>query len=795
MINRVLLVLSLILAVSLFMAFTWVEAKQIWHVGRQDLRHKILEFTGVNHTDQPQIVVVRIDDRDSPNYAQRVNYERTVMPGKFVFQLSTNELYTSNKRKVHAADIQKVYIFAGQSDAAIEFHATTLKSRTTLPNHLIAWDFGHHNSKVWPGFERVTPDHPALTGALTSLQRDRHNGINDGLMSDGIKGINTITLPIDAGRYRLHLWMEDMGDWEYTPHFLERTISFNGRLLERSQFTPDSWQAQRYLRQPSYSEKPDVFTDIVMPFYEHRSFTIETESSQNILTLSGDHPTAQYLSGLLIEPLGEESAIQQVTAQQAEWWRRNWPITEDVGIPMPTQELTSEITLVMAQDEQQHLALTHALLADFSIVSVTAKHHEAHISANTPIPLITPRHVSWQLRRQSLQGNLLHFSAQRLSPKPTSNPLGLPGISTLSLNTQPNTPAGIYHFDIVVKAKGERRSIPLQVTVLDMALPKLKTSIGVYLETPYQRSWFPSLVPKRAYQCDLDRLKHLGLNALSPGLPTPSHSKSTQAFLEQLREVHAAGMHHTILAYVPYKRLVAQMGTTNAIMQIQKVDALARQAFPDITLFWSIADEPSNAASPPFTATADALVNITAGHFNAPEDIQWFDSVAAKFVNPSVALRTKDFHTMAKEDSKTYLYNLEQHRHAAGLATWYWQTDGYFQWHARMPSAYPFSPVDAREDDVFFIYPSTELCSATPDIDWTLLAISQGISDQRWLQWLVTTAEQNKDARQLLTSIHTFIEKQQSPLNIDISTLDQWLIEIKQLAYHIDSEALHGSNP
>ena len=156
--------------------------------------------------------------------------------------------------------------------------------------------------------------------------------------------------------------------------------------------------------------------------------------------------------------------------------------------------------------------------------------------------------------------------------------------------------------------------------------------------------------------------------------------------------------------------------------------------------------------------------------------------MAAKFVNPSVQLKTKDYHAMAKEDSTIYLYNIEQYRHAAGLATWYWQTDGYLQWHARMPGAYPFSPVDAREDDVFFIYPSAELCSATPDIDWTLLAISQGISDQRWLQWLVTTAEQNKDADQLVVSIQSIIQKQQSPLNVNIDTLNQ--CQIKQLVYN-----------
>ncbi len=783
-----------VITILLFGAYAYAEGKHVWYVSQHDLTNTTLEFKGINHTEEPQIVVVRIDDKDSPNFAQRVNYERTVVPGKFVFHLSTNELYTSSKRKVKPTDIQRIYIFAGKSDANIEFQATTLKERTILPEHLVAWDFGDHNSKIWPGFERITPDHPALTGTLTSLQRDRHNGINDGLISDGIKGINAITLPIKAGRYRLHLWLEDMGDWEYAPHFLERTITFNHRRLEHFYDTPESWQNHRYLRQPIYSNKPDVFDDIVMPFYGHRSYTIETDSSDNVLTLNGDRLSAQYLSALLIEPLGDDNTIRHVTDQQALWWRQNWPISEALHIPMPTQELSSNITIVMAKDEQQHLAFTQDFATDFSIFNVIAKREKQNSSSQPPIPIITQRNVQWQLRRKSLQGNLLHFSAQRLSNESTSENPTLPGISTLSLFTKPNTPAGTYHYEVVVKTHGQRRSVPLEVHVLDMTLPKLTTSIGVYLEPPYHRSWFTSLAHSRAYQCDLDRLKQFGLNALSPGLPTPYNASSTKAFIERIREVMAVGMHATILAYAPYKRLVAQMGITNAVAQIKKVDALVRSEFPDITLYWSIADEPSNAASTPFTATHNELENVTAGHFNAPEDTKWFHSVAAKFVNPSVQLKTKDYHAMAKEDSTIYLYNIEQYRHAAGLATWYWQTDGYLQWHARMPGAYPFSPVDAREDDVFFIYPSAELCSATPDIDWTLLAISQGISDQRWLQWLVTTAEHNKNADQLVASIQSIIQKQQSPLNVDIDTLNQWLIKIKQLAHTIHLEASHGSD-
>lgn len=776
------------------MVSSCVEAKHVWHVSQHDLTNKFLEFKGTNHTNVPQIVVVRIDDRTSPNYAQRVNYERTVLPGSFTFHLSTSELYTSNKRQVKPEDIQTIYIFAGNSHANIEFAATTTKPIMPLPEELIAWDFGAPNSKVWPGFERVTPTHPALSGRLTPLQRDSHNGVNDGLISDGIKGIDTLKLPIGPGRYRIHLWLEDMGDWEYTPHFLTRTIAFNDTVLEQINFTPDTWQKQRYLRQPSYSDKPDVFNDIVVPFYGHRSYTLETSSSQNILTLSGDQPASKYLAGLLVEPLGEEKAIDHVTHQQALWWRQNWPITDVLFIPMPVQDINSPITLVMAQDEQQHLAFTYEFAADFNIVRVTEKDKGQMASSQKYSPTMTPRHVNWQLRRKSLQGNLLHFSAQRLSHYPLSEQQTLPSISTLSVATQMNTPARTYHYEVIFTVHGKQSSIPLQVTVLNLPLPKLTSSVGVYLEAPYHRTWLPSLAPNRAYRCDLQRLKSFGLNALSPGLPTPSNDMETKAFLNRLKNVDAAGLNQTILAYAPYKRLVATMGVSAAIAQVQKVDALVRTEFPNIELFWSIADEPSNAASPPFTTITDSLLDITAGHFNAPEDTQWFNSVSAKLVNSSVELNDNDFHLLAQEDSKVYLYNLEQHRHAAGLATWYWQTDGYFQWHARMPSAYPFSPVDAREDDVFFIYPAAELCSTKPDIDWTLLAISQGIYDQRWLQWLTTTATYDLRAAQLITSIQKAIKQQGSPLNVETSTLTQWLIKIKQLANHIHTEASHGSN-
>ena len=42
---------------------------------------------GNNHAQSPRVLVVRVDDRPSPDYADRVNEERLVPPGPFTLRL------------------------------------------------------------------------------------------------------------------------------------------------------------------------------------------------------------------------------------------------------------------------------------------------------------------------------------------------------------------------------------------------------------------------------------------------------------------------------------------------------------------------------------------------------------------------------------------------------------------------------------------------------------------------------------------------------------------------------------
>ena len=52
-----------VIAMLLFGAYAYAEGKHVWYVSQHDLTNTTLEFKGINHSEEPQIVVVRIRQR------------------------------------------------------------------------------------------------------------------------------------------------------------------------------------------------------------------------------------------------------------------------------------------------------------------------------------------------------------------------------------------------------------------------------------------------------------------------------------------------------------------------------------------------------------------------------------------------------------------------------------------------------------------------------------------------------------------------------------------------------------
>ena len=773
--NRLCYIFVLLLGLAVWLGKTdYAFGKTTWYPNQALQTKQQLLISGNNKSDMPTIIVVRIDDSQRPNYQNRVNYERTVLPGAFAFSISLDELYTSNKRKVIPADIVRVIVFAGLSDADIVFNPVQLQVAETFSKDVLAWDFGATDSKVWPGFTRISPNDDVLKGqTLQALQRDQHHGVNEGLITDGIKGVQQIHLPLAPGRYHVALWLHDMGDWEYVPHYLTRRVVFNHTILFKEAYTPARWLSQKYLKMPLTSEaNTSVFDALIKPFYGAVTATIEVTDAQPILHFHGDDPDAQYIAGLLITPLHNQHTFAEIQNQRAQWWQRNWPIMQNYAPPQAVMHYVSEqqgLHITTVADANQHIPLTihNAEQASFAQLQLVPHNHAFEV---------TLRKVQWALRRQSLQGNVLQWQAQRLTESLHAQHVpGLPQYYYLSVQTTTHTKPGTYTLYLNLVLDGVQQRVPITVEILDVALPRPAQSIGVYLEQPPHHLWFNERRALQTMQCDMDVLAKLGLTAVAPGFTTPNSAYNQQRFIMEYRSAVTAGLGNTVLAYAPYKRMLAQMGPEQTVATMSAINRALSNERQHSPLLWSIADEPSNAASQRLLIHNLEVEGIT-GHFNHSSDKQWFAHMDSIFVNEGLPLSTAFFSQL---ETDVYLYNFPKSRLAAGVLTWFWETKGYFQWHARMPTAYPFSPIDGREDDVQMFYPQAADCQKH-DIDEQLLLISEGIMDLRWLVWLSQQASKSPEAAMLIKRIRATLKRQ--PTELDIQQLNSWRADIQHFA-------------
>ena len=211
------------------------------HPGESDY----LQVVGTNTAGHPVTIVVRIDDRHKPSYHNRVNYEQQVLPGSFTFDLPIGGLRTVSGRKVRSNEILRVVVFVAGDDDPVEGPAAEIQTPSKLPGNTQGFDFGPEHAAIFPGFEKVGPDDPRLSGPkLTAKQRPS----GDALVADGIRGINRFEVEFPNGLYRVTLWTEDYGEWQSLPYWTERRIMLNGQPVRDQEHTAEDWMRNSYGR-------------------------------------------------------------------------------------------------------------------------------------------------------------------------------------------------------------------------------------------------------------------------------------------------------------------------------------------------------------------------------------------------------------------------------------------------------------------------------------------------------------------------------------------------------------------
>lgn len=744
----------------------------------------VLSVEGVNDSTVPVMLIIRIDDTLFPEYAQRVNIERMVAPGAFDIQLTLANTLKSNKTPLDLSSLRQVIVFSNDDTDKLVLKRLAIDIPAQPITDVIAWDFGAQFSPVWPGFTRITPDSQVLDGQqLTALQRDRHFSITEGLITDGIKGIHRLTLPPTNTRSTVTLFIDDMGDWEYTPRILSRIIKVNGKPVFAQQLTHQQWLEQHYLKglDEVVDAQTSVYHSLIESHYSPITFELPVSASEHVVTFHGDMPEAGFVSAIMVEPNNDTRFSNALAQARQQWWEKNWPTDPTPqGLQRVNKALgmTSQtVTLDMAQHSNEFSIYRLYTTAGkrVSDIHITHTHHLSGLDVEL-------RQSRWQLRRQGLKSNALQPSAQYLTqPYATVPSAQYPTLLALRVKTH-SIPPGQYPITLHYQVGDKAVSHVVVVNVLDTTLPLLTKSIGVYSEQAVHHLWESKARANQSVQCDLTFFKTLGMNSVAPGFTTPHDAASQKVFLQELKQIQQAGLEGPILAYAPFKRLAAQVGIKEAVSRLSALSVqIAKLGLPQV--LWSVADEPSNADSQALSSLLSDSSISTAGHFNHPNDHTLIDDVTVALVNEGVFDSYQALFELTSHTSQVWLYNMSDTRFSAGYLSWYYPVKGYLQWHARMPTALPFSPLDGREDDVQFLYPQSQTCPNLYAIDEALFIFAQGIDDHRWLLWLDKQTSTNPEAAKLKREIVAAIRTHQHTNTL--FPAQSWTNKIKTLAKYL----------
>jgi hypothetical protein len=747
-------------------------------------RNVELSIVGENTSGAPELIVLRVDDGQSNGYANRLGEERIVPPGPFRIRSLPGQWNTPSGRKIDITDIRRIIVFAGDGQPPVTLGKITAETAFTLPDGAHGWKMGPGGAAVFPGFEALIANDPRLIGK-SQIAITRPSG--DGLVGTGLRGVEKFEVPWQNGDWTVTLWTEDVGEWEFLPHELNRKIVVNGHTALEYHLTPAQWIHSVYYAGREGEALADGDPWALFGRRRGGLVTINVPVTDGKLTIeqSGDGLEASFLSGVLIEPAADGyKALQAVQAARRERFLERWPVTsfdkggpvaagvaigllKPDGIAVPGWRPPAVQTEVVPS---RPVARGGLISLDFMALSAEeAKHATVTVHAATlgSRELFTEmRWGQWRFTRPNPSIALLEVTADHLRGDMENLSLraGLPRRINMLIQASEKAPPGIYKGSVTVDANGHSATQPFEIEVLPVTLAAAPQSVGVYMDDPPYDDWFEiaDTARDRAASCDLNFMVRLGLTSVSPALVTPDADHLTR-FANQMTLVRDAGFTGPVLAYAPIKRLIGGVGIDGIGGPMSLLDKLLRQRGEPGPL-WSIADEPGNPGSMPEdlerirrnlrAVMPDAKI---VGQLNGKEDRKLLPLFDVALLNVGFGIDADDLKDIRAKGTVPWLYNMPNPELAAGFYLWRSTASGYLQWHGRIPTADPFDPTDGRESDVMLLPITEQSCLAVPDVDDGLLRIARGVDDARWMTWLEGRAATDKDAAALLAKIHAAV--------------------------------------
>ena len=716
--------------------------------------------------DEPAMLVLRVDDASSSSYASRVNEERLLPPGPFVWRFPLAGAKTSGGHLLDATKISRIEAFEPDRAKRILIESADLAPAETLPQGAQGFSLGAPDAPLIGGLARLAPGDPRLIGGHPVAVR--RSG-PDPVIGNGVAGIEKLRLDWPRGRALLSLWIEDPGEWESLPHPLQRRIRVNGADFLYRWESAGQWIARRYLAGRDREAGPgdDAWSAYGAFRGDLLSQEIEVGDEGVTIELAGEGAAATYLAAAVIEPAGQSAARDAVQSARRRFLVENFPVLPQRAAPAGPVFAASpaksppplRATLARGSGARLSFAIGGGGFKGAPKITLDAPSRDG-MALNLDLYARQP-----QLRRLAAGSNLLERRIDFLRGDPESLAVGDEPRDYLAWALAPDeAPAGVYRGAIRFEIGDQKLAVPLEIEVLDVALPAPAHPAGFYLDEAPHLAWFDATRAQRGRQigCDFAALSAFGVMGDAPPLSTPDR-EGLAGFLADETQAAQARLAEPWLAYAPLKRLFAEEGAAVAAEDIFRAEqALALKKLP--APVWALFDEPSNVAGGAEGALKDAAIlraknpNLRlAGQFNSPGDWAYLDSIDVAIVNPGFGVDAETLERVKARGKEAWIYNTGAPRLTAGLWLWRTQAQRYLQWHARMPTADPFDPTDGREGDVQVFPPAPQVCAARPDIDISLIEMAEGLVDQRWLNWL--SARPEPKARALAAQIASEIPR------------------------------------
>lgn len=738
-----------------------------------------LVVSGHNASNENIVLVVRLDDGRSRDYGSRVNEERVLPPGRFVLSFPLGTLRTPSGRRLDSADIRRLIVFTPAGAATPSLGSVTFETGFSLPRDSHGWDFGPSDGAIFPGFEAVVPGDPRISGGHP---RALDRPVADALIGDGIRGMTGFRTAWPDGAWRVTLWTEDLGEWEYLPHFLERRIRVNGYTATAIRSTPRAWIESVYLA--GRGGEAIIDGDPWALFGSRRggrvTVDVEVRGGELRIDLAGDSPAATYLAAVLIEPVDGPSRFASVETARGRRFAETWRTAEArngapprvleilpirFGTPIrPGRRPQNPGPEILAAATGSDVILDYLVLSPDEAPKPEIVIRPPRRSGVELAAILRAGH--WRFERSGPASTLLVATADHL--RGDARALGLapsvPRRYTIRVRIPAGVPPGRYKGAIEVSTSTSSAKAAITIDVLDVRLPPADRRIGVYLERAPHLEWFTGLRAERSanLRCDLRFLRGLGLSGLAPPLATPNR-RGLEAFVADMASVRRAGFELPVLAYAAVKRLGADGSTAEIGILLRQATDRLREAGLEAPI-WAIADEPGNSGRPSrdLAALAAAIKYASpnakvAAQLNNPRDREYLGALDVALVNPGYGVDLDAIDELRRHGVTPWFYNMPKPRLAAGFYLWRVGAAGYLQWHARMPTADPFDPTDGRESDVQLLFPRAEACPGVPDVHADLFALAEGVLDLRWLLWLESQARVRPAARRLLDALRNEI--------------------------------------